>query len=86
MRDGPAAARAYRQATSKAARTHLIAEITFRGHLPGEDGSYPSAPLRCECSWTGVSAEWSDHRRDAGARKAIVRNRATGPSVWNPRP
>ncbi len=86
MTDSAAAARAYRQATGKAARTHLIAEITYRGHLPGEDRDYPTAPLRCECGWSGVSAEWSEHRRDAGARKAIVRNRATGPSVWDARP
>ncbi len=86
MTTSSAKARAYRQATSKAARTHLISEITYRGHLPGEDRDYPTAPLCCECGWQGVSAEWGDHRRDAGARKAITRNRSTGPSVWIPRP
>ena len=85
MTTSSAKARAYRQATSKAARMHLISEITYRGHLPGEDGSYPTAPLRCDCGWQGVSAEWSEHRRDAGARKATARNRSTGPSVWDPR-
>ncbi len=75
--------RTYLIATSAAARAHVIAGIEYCGNLPGEDGSYPAAPLRCECGWSGVSAEWSEHRRDAGARKATARNRSTGPSVWD---
>ncbi len=57
--------RGYREA----GKQHVIAQITFQGHAPGEDGSYPMAPVECSCgTWSGVSSEFQEHRREHGAR------------------
>lgn len=50
-------------APKSVSKQHVIAKITYVKSVPAE-----LAPLDCVCGWHGRAADFSEHRKQMGAR------------------